>query len=63
MKSSLALVEFLLFLGAFSTREISLFSGVFSESSVDSPPSVCLFFTGASKVASERLFKRALALC
>ena len=65
MKSSLALVECLLFLGAFSTRCVSLFSGVVVESGsgVDSPPSDCLFSTGVSKFVPERLSKRALALC
>ena len=43
MKSSLALVECLLILRAFGTRGVSLFSGVFSGSGVDSPPLVACF--------------------
>ena len=49
MKSSLALVECLLILEAFGTGGVSLFSGVFSGSGVDSPPSDCQFSNGVSK--------------
>ena len=63
MKSSLALDEFLFFLGAFDTRGVSLFSGVLSGSGVISPCSVRLFSKGVSQFTPERLFKRVLALC
>ena len=49
MKKSLALVECLLILGAFGTRGVSLFGGVFSGSGVD-PPSDCLFSNGVSNI-------------
>ena len=47
MKSSFALVEYPLFLGAFNTHRVCLFTGDFSGSGVVPPASVCLFSKGS----------------